>query len=267
MVESKASAPGSTSGSGSRLAVVIVVALLVLLVVLVAAAGVVAWRLAAQSAGDVPPPTAPSTSAAPATSAAATPSPAGPSGTPSMAQPTGPWQSVTSAKDAMAYDVPGSWRPGPETLAGFESSEGEVQAIMHGVAFGGDDWCGPGSSHTLVGFVTPGSRSDKGTIEATATHWAVSAGQSEDGKTPTGSLGDPRPVELDDGRTTATAVTATTTPVDPECAVPTLEVTVVSVPRAAGKTALFVMVADRDVDGADSDATLARVIASIRPAR
>ncbi len=252
MVESKASAPGSTSGSGSRLAVVVVVALLLLLVVLVAAAGVVAWRLVAQGSGDVPAPAA-SPSAAP-------PAPVAPAPV-----PDGAWKEVTSAKDRMTYDVPPDWEPGPDALAGFESPAGEVTALMHGIATYGSGWCDD-DWHTLVGFVTPGSISDKGSIEATAMHWAKAAAQDDGGNNPTGSLGQPRTVEVDGGRTAATAVTATATPLSQKCPVPTIEVTVVSVPRPSGQ-ALFVVVADRGAEGSNPDAALAKVIASVRPAR
>ena len=164
---------------------------------------------------------------------------------------------------SLAYDVPPDWDPGPDALAGFESSDGEVSALAHGIATYGDGWC-EGDWHTLVGFVTPGSISDKGTIEATATHWAKAAADDEGDGNPTGSLGEVRSVKVDRGRTTATAVTATTTPLSQECPVPSIEVTVVSVPKASGQ-ALFVVVADRGAEGSNPDAALAKVIASLRP--
>lgn len=250
MVESKASAPGSTGGSGSRLAVVVVVALLVLLVVLVVAAGAVAWRLVASD--DVP-------------ALAASPSAAPPTPVTPAPVPDGAWKSVTSAKDRMTYDVPPDWEPGPDTLAGFESPAGEVTALMHGIATYGSGWCDD-DWHTLVGFVTPGSISDKGSIEATAMHWAKAAAQDDGGSNPTGSLGQPRTVKVDGGRTAATAVTATTTPLSQKCPVPSIEVTVVSMPAPSGQ-ALFVVVADRGAEGSNPDAALAKVIASVRPAR
>jgi hypothetical protein len=169
MAESKVSGPGSGSGSGSRLALVLVGVLLVLLVVLVVAAGAIAWRLVAQESDDVRGPAA-SPSSTPAT---ATVPPASVAPAP---VPDGAWQPVTSAKDRMTYDVPPDWEPGPDTLAGFESPAGEITALMHGVATYGDDWCDD-NWHTLVGFVTPGSISDKGSIEATAMHWAKEAAQ------------------------------------------------------------------------------------------
>ncbi|MFE6507040.1 hypothetical protein ACFVDI_14435 [Nocardioides sp. NPDC057767] len=261
MAESKASTAGPTSASGSRLAVIIVGALIVLLVVLVVAAGAVAWRLVAQGSDDVRVPPA-SPSATPSTSSPSAPPPAPVAPAP---VPDGTWQPVTSAKDRMTYDVPPDWEPGPDTLAGFESPTGEVTALMHGVAIYGDDWC-DGNWHTLVGFVTPGSISDKGTIEATAMHWAKAAAQDDGGSNPTGSLGEPRTVEVDGGRTAATAVTARAVPLSQSCPVPAIEVTVVSVPKPSGQ-ALFVVVADRGAEGSNPDAALAKVIASVRPAR
>ena len=257
MVESKASAPSSAGGSGSRLAVVLVVALLVLLVVLVVAAGAVAWRLVAQGSDDVPAP--------PASPSAALPSAAPPTPVAPAPVPDGAWKSVTSAKDRMTYDVPPDWEPGPDTLAGFESPAGEVTALMHGIATYGSGWCDD-DWHTLVGFVTPGSISDKGSIEATTMHWAKAAAQDDGGSNPTGSLAEPRTVKVDGGRTAATSVTATTTPLSQTCPVPSIEVTVVSVPKPAGQ-ALFVVVADRGAEGSNPDAALAKVIASLRPAR
>ncbi|MFE6646446.1 hypothetical protein ACFVJS_07800 [Nocardioides sp. NPDC057772] len=259
MAESKVSGPGSGSGSGSRLALVLVGVLLVLLVVLLVAAGLVAWRLVAQESGDVRAPAAspsgtPGTATAPPASVAPAP------------VPDGAWQPVTSAKDRMTYDVPPDWEPGPDTLAGFESPAGEVTALMHGVASYGDDWCDD-NWHTLVGFVTPGSISDKGSIEATAMHWAKAAAQDDGGSgNPTGSLGEQRTVKVDGGRKAATAVTATVTPLSQKCPVPSIEVTVVSVPAPSGE-ALFVVVADRGAEGSNPDAALAKVIASLRPAR
>ncbi|MFI5622636.1 hypothetical protein ACIA03_04135 [Nocardioides sp. NPDC051685] len=267
MVESKTSAPGSTGGSGSRLAVVLVVVLLVLLVVLVVAAGAVAWRLVAQGSDDVPAPAA-SPSAAPPSAAppsGAPPSAAPPTPVAPVPVPDGAWKSVTSAKDRMTYDVPPNWEPGPDTLAGFESPAGEVTALMHGIATYGSGWCDD-DWHTLVGFVTPGSISDKGSIEATAMHWAKAAAQDDGGSNPTGSLAEPRTVKVDGGRTAATAVTATATPLSQTCPVPSIEVTVVSVSTPPGQ-ALFVVVADRGAEGSNPDAALAKVIASLRPAR
>lgn len=262
MAESKASTPGPTGGSGSRLALIIVVALVVLLVVLVAAAGALAWRLVAQGP-DVVRASPASPSATPATSS---PSAAPPASVAPAPVPDGAWQPVTSAKDRMTYDVPPDWEPGPDTLAGFESPAGEVTALMHGVATYGDDWCDD-NWHTLVGFVTPGSISDKGSIEATAMHWAKAAAQDDGGSgNPTGSLGPQRTVKVDGGRTAATAVTATATPLSQKCPVPSIEVTVVSVPAPSGQ-ALFVVVADRGAEGSNTDAALAKVIASLRPAR
>ena len=111
---------------------------------------------------------------------------------------------------------------GPGALAGFESPQGEITALMHGIATYGDDWCDD-NWHTLVGFVTPGSISDKGSIEATAMHWAKAAAQDDGGENPTGSLGEPREVKVDGGRTVARAVTASATPLDQTCPVPSIE--------------------------------------------
>lgn len=259
MAESKASTPSASGGSGNRLAVLFVGALIVLLIVLVVAAGAVAWRLVAQESGDVPAPPTPTGSATSPAPAPVAPTPVAPAPV-----PDGPWKPVTSAKDEMTYDVPPDWEPGPDTLAGFESPTGEVTALMHGIATYGDDWCDD-NWHTLVGFVTPGSISDKGSVEATAMHWAQAAAQDDGGSNPTGSLGERRPVKVNGGRTTATSVTATATPLSQKCPVPAIEVTVVSVPKPSGQ-ALFVVVADRGAAGSNPDAALAKVIASVRPA-
>lgn len=269
---SSASDPGGgpSGGSGGGRAGLVVGALLVVVVALVVAAGVVAWRLVQQSGGDDARPTAdapassataPAEGTTPSTTTSASPRTASPA-----PAPTGPWQPVTSAKDAMTYDVPPDWTPAPDALAGYESSKGEVQALAHAVASSGDDWCDNGSHHTLVGFVTPGSISDQGTIADTAAHWAKWAGSDEHDTLATGSVGAPHAVKVAGGRITATEVTATATPAPHRCAAPSLEVTVVSVPKPAGGTALFVVVADRNTDGAVPEATLAKVIASLRPA-
>lgn len=264
MTQNGLGTPSAGNSNNGRTAAVIIAVLVLVLIAVVATAGVLAWRLLAhdtgQEAGGDP------TRPAGGTSESASAEPAPTSMAPSPV-PSGEWQQVTSAKDKMTYAVPPDWKPGPDTLAGFESPSGEVSALMHGVATYGDDWCDD-NWHTLVGFVTPGSISDKGSIEATATHWAKSAAQDDegDGGNPTGSLGEPRQVKVDGGRTTATAVTATTTPLDQTCPVPSIEVTVVSVPKASGQ-ALFVVVADRGAEGSNPDAALTKVIASVRPAR
>ena len=248
--------PAAGSSSNSRVAWLIIGVLLFLVFALIIAAGVVAWRLVAQEPGGVPaPPTGSPTASAPASApASVAPAPV----------PDGAWKPVTSAKDGMTYDVPPDWEPGPDTLAGFESPAGEVTALMHGIATYGDDWCDD-NWHTLVGFVTPGSISDKGSIEATAMHWAQAAAQDDGGSNPTGSLGERRQVKVDGGRTTATAVTATATPLSQKCPVPAIEVTVVSIPKPSGQ-GLFVVLADRGAEGSNPDAALAKVIASVRPA-
>ncbi|MEU6134984.1 hypothetical protein [Nocardioides sp. NPDC047086] len=257
MTQNGAGTPAARSSSDSRVAWLIIGVLVFLAIALVIAAGVVATRLVVQASGDEPAPPASPSGAAPTS----TPPPAS---VPPAPVPDGAWKPVTSAKDGMSYDVPPDWEPGPDTLAGFESPAGEVTALMHGIATYGDDWCDD-NWHTLVGFVTPGSISDKGSIEATAMHWAKAAAQDDGGGNPTGSLGEPRTVEVDGGRTAATSVTATVTPLSQKCPVPTIEVTVVSVPKPSGQ-ALFVVVADRGAEGSNPDAALAKVIASVRPA-
>lgn len=257
MTQTGMGTPAAGSSSNSRTAWVIIGALVLLVLALVIAAGVVAWRLVAPDPDDG--------SAPPASPSSTTPSASVPASVAPAPVPTGAWQQVTSAKDGLTYDVPPDWEPGPDTLAGFESPEGEVTALMHGVAFYGDDWCDD-NWHTLVGFVTPGSISDKGSIEDTAVHWAQAAAQDDGGGTPTGTLGKPRQVTVNGGRTTATAVTAVVTPLTQTCPVPAIAVTVVSVPKPSGH-ALFVVVADRGAEGSNPDAALAKVIASVRPAR
>ncbi|TQL66583.1 hypothetical protein FB381_0446 [Nocardioides albertanoniae] len=257
MTQNGLGTPSAGNSTNSRTAAVIIAVLALALIAVVATAGVLAWRLLAQDASGDPAPPAGGTSES--TQAAAPPKSVAPAPV-----PAGAWKKVTSPKDKMAYDVPPDWEPTPGGLAGFESPAGEITALMHGIASYGDDWCDD-NWHTLVGFVTPGSISDKGTIEATATHWAKAAAQDDGGSSPTGSLGEPRSVTVNGGRTEATAVTATTTPATQTCPVPAIEVTVVAVPKDSGY-ALFVVVADRGAEGSNPDAALEKVIASVRPA-
>ncbi|GGR47055.1 cytoskeletal protein RodZ [Nocardioides luteus] len=271
MTQNAAPTPPSGSSYDSRVAWVIIGILVLLVVALLAAATIVAVRLVAYGSEDAPAPPASSSPSAsspassPSASPARTPKPTGSASAAPAPVPDGPWQQVVSDKDEMAYDVPPDWEPGPGALAGFESPQGEITALMHGITTYGDDWCDD-NWHTLVGFVTPGSISDKGSIEATAMHWAKAAAQDDGGENPTGSLGEPREVKVDGGRTVARAVTASATPLDQTCPVPSIEVTVVSVPKKSGE-ALFVVVADRGAEGSNPDAALAKVIASVRPVR
>lgn len=255
--------PGGPGRSGGR-AGLVVGALLALIVVLVVTAGVLSWRLLTGSSSDESAP--PAASSAPATRARSDPPSPSVSAASPTAQGNGPWQTVTSKKDAMAYDVPSDWRASPDSLAGYESKK-QIEALAHVVAFQGEDWCGSGSNHTLVGFVTPGSISDKGTPAATAAHWAEWAGADEDDHTPKATAGTPRPVTVGRGKIAATEVTATVRSLSHKCPVPSIEATVVSVPKAGGGQALLVVVADRDMADAVPDATLAKVIASVRPTR
>jgi hypothetical protein len=181
------------------------------------------------------------------------------------------WQVQTIAKRYNAFDVPPDWKVNSEGfMVGFEDTrEGhdpEPLVIMSAASTYKDKWCG-NASRAMAG--TKGGQGATGTAEAAeneAMNWALSGYDQE--QLGTLKVSDPEPFESEHGISghTSTA-TIKDVPADPEakCEAADGKVVTVSYLDAKNDLATWVLITDTGVDDEVDDATIEKIMNSLRP--
>lgn len=174
------------------------------------------------------------------------------------------WQPVVGPREGAAFDVPDGWTiETPDTLAGFEDGNGR-QVLMHSTATYREGECKEGSYRGGAGFMTAGEADPKEAPQVVAKMWATAAGElPEDSPKVTATA--PKRVTIADGKYAWLSTATVKDPVKSECAPPSLKVIAVGfTPSSGGKTAMFVMHLDTDVDDELPAADAKKIIGSLR---
>ncbi|AXK33760.1 hypothetical protein DVA86_14950 [Streptomyces armeniacus] len=196
-----------------------------------------------------------------------------PSATPSAEEskdPTDPvvpgWQSVINPKHFSAFDVPKSadWEVASESMiTGFEDDEGKLLVAMSAPAYYKKDWC-KDSNRAMVG--TKGGQGSKNTKEAAeiaASNFAIAGYDQKQKGTLKESGG--KKFTNEHGIKGHTAVaTITGAPKDSKCDSGAAKAVTVSWINANHDLAIWVFLGDAGVDDEVPDATIKKMMASLR---
>lgn len=176
------------------------------------------------------------------------------------------WLAAVSTSRNAAYDVPPPWKPeSPGLVRGFEGPNGE-KVVMSGVAEVTREPCqGSDRPYTIAWSGVTGHESGNLAQAATQTaqRW-VGMFASDDGRQPQASVGQPVDVTANGGRASHVAVELDVPAGG--CNPPRGAVHAVAMPANNGQSVVWVLITDRDVAGAVTDADLSQMIASLRPA-
>jgi hypothetical protein len=244
-------------------------------VVLAAVAGYALANTSGPPAEGAVPPAA---TAAAATSAVPAPPrtfPASPAPPPPPAAPVGlvpsqvaGWSAAVSTTRNAAYDVPPAWAPGPPgQIRGYRTDDGTAVA-MSGIAIyasADPSPCPNEERYTLAwSGITGAPTADPAAAARGLAELWTGFYESENGARPQASYGAPRPVTVNGqaGSHVVTEVTAA----PGGCGSPRKVIHTVAVPDGSGESVALVLLAERDVPGAVSDADVDRIVQTLRPA-
>ncbi|MGP3988203.1 hypothetical protein [Streptomyces sp. 3N207] len=176
------------------------------------------------------------------------------------------WQTVVNPKWYSAFDVPDNkdWTlAGEGTITGFENDKGKVLVAMSSPAYFKDEWCKE-SSRAAVG--TKGGQGSKTTKEAAriaAGNFAI-AGYDQKQKG-TLKVSKSKPFENKHGIKGHTATAKVTgAPTDDKCATSAGKVVTASWINSNGDLAIWVLYTDAGVKDELSDATIKKIMGSLR---
>jgi len=266
--------PGGPRRHG-RLLIAIAAAAVVVLIA-AAAAGVAVGRGSTAAAPATPQPTvvaAAPTSTAPATSPRTFP--ASPAPPPPPAAPAGVipsqvpgWAAAVSTSRNAAYDVPPPWTIGPPgQIRGFQN-EGEAPIGMSGIAEYQADApspCPDSDRYTLAWSGVSGApTADPAAAARSVAELWTGAFKPDNGGIPEARYGAARRVTVN-GQA-ARHVTAEVTVPSGGCGSPRKVIHTVAVPDGKGQSVVWVLLGERDVPGAVTDADVDRIIPTLRPA-
>jgi hypothetical protein len=258
------------TGTGKRRRTLLTVAgALVTVVALVAGAITLANGFA--STGPATPVAAPTTTAPPPTpqpTQTGSPAPAPPPVVSAGVIPSKipGWLATVSTSRNAAYDVPPPWKPGsPGLIRGYEKPNGE-KIVMSGVATLEGKVCGPENRPYTIAWsgVTGHTSGDTATAATEVANLWVGSFAPDDARQPQARTAAPVSVTAN-GKQASHVVTELDVPTD-GCNNPRGAIHTVAMPANGGQSVVWVLLTDRDVPGAVTDADLAQMIASLRPA-
>jgi hypothetical protein len=224
---------------------------------------------------------APTVAAAPTSAGpAATPAqprtfPASPAPPPPPAAPAGlvpsqvpGWSAAVSTTRNAAYDVPPPWTPGtPSLVRGYQTDDGTAIA-MSGVAIYQTDApspCPDDERYTLAWSGVSGApTADPAAAARGLAELWTGFYEPDNGSRPEATYGAPRPVTVN-GQAGSHVITEVTVP-SGGCGSPRKVIHTVAVPDGKGQAVVWVLLAERDVPGAVTDADVDRIIQTLRPA-
>jgi serine/threonine protein kinase len=178
------------------------------------------------------------------------------------------WTAAVSTTRNAAYDVPPPWTASsPSLLRGFETADGTA-TTMSGVALyqtADPSPCPDEERYTLAWAGISGSATADPAAAARelAELWTRSF-EPENGSNPEAAYGAARPVAANGHA--GSHVTAEVTVESGTCGSPRKVIHTVAVPDGKGQSVVWVLLAERDVPGAVTDADIERMIQTLRPA-
>ncbi|SDK07662.1 hypothetical protein SAMN04487820_104125 [Actinopolyspora mzabensis] len=175
------------------------------------------------------------------------------------------WQSVPVRETGVAYDVPSDWTPHPDAVNRLGNSSAET-VTLSGYSLYMEGFCdrAPQSFRALIGLTSStmadNAKAGRKTIDKLGNMlWTTS-----DGTPPRLKQQEPRQVTLDDGKLTATFVSAEIVPATTEtCITESAYIGAMALPYQQG-TAILVGMADQEFDGAETPDTMERALRSLR---
>ncbi|MGJ7906091.1 hypothetical protein ACOQFL_06385 [Actinopolyspora sp. H202] len=175
------------------------------------------------------------------------------------------WQSVAVWETGVAYDVPSDWTPHPGAVNRLGNSSTET-ITLSGYSLYMAGFCdrAPQSFRALIGLtsskMTDNAKAGRKTIEKLGNMlWSTS-----DGARPQLKQREPQRVSLDDGKLTATFVSAEIVPATTEtCLTESAYIGAMALPYQQG-TAILVGMADQEFEGAETPDTMERALRSLR---